>query len=362
MKTILHIGLEKTGTTSLQHLLMQNSQLLKTRGVLVSKATHPGNNFYLALASFSSYRPDSLLKGQGVQNQAQLDSFRKRICSELKAEVSTAGELSQLVLSSEHFQSRLTSVADLEQLRSNLEFAGIFDPTILVYLREPIRIALSHHGMAIKKGIHVDATFFEPNHPRVSQILGFQKSIQMWQSVFGSGNVMVRLYPEGQKHDALVTDFFEACQISTEGLNLDSSEKRNVNLSLGALQIINGLNGKNSLVAAQVAKKTLFDRLEKHVPGKGLQADAATVAKFDEYYAHSNEWVRASFFANQATLFDTKLQPSQSLEATPTTEEILGVLQAALEVLDQRDKELAKIKKMISPFPAPLKRFLKKLF
>jgi multidrug efflux pump subunit AcrA (membrane-fusion protein) len=362
MQTILHIGLEKTGTTSLQHLLVQNKVALANQGVLVSKALHAGNNFYLALASFSSYRPDSLLVGQGVRSQAGLDAFRARIRAALKAEVQAAKGAKKVVLTSEHLQSRLTSIADLETLKANLEFAGLTQPTILVYLREPIRIALSHHGMAIKKGVHVDSSFFEPNHPRVSHILGFKNSLQMWQQVFGAQNVQVRLYPEGQKPDALVTDFFAACQIDTANLNLDSTEKRNVNLSLGALQILNGLNGRNKLVANQVASKAFFDRLEKHVPGKGLLADAATIAKFDEFYADSNEWVRAQFFADQTSLFESKLQSSESLEKQPSTDEILGVLQAALEVLDERDAQLAKLKSSFMLAPKALKKVLKRFF
>lgn len=361
MQTVLHIGLEKTGTTSIQQLLIQNSDALLKAGVLVPKSTHAGNNFYLALASFSSFRPDSLLRSQGVRNQAQLDAYRKRINSALKAEVAAARGATKVVLSSEHLQSRLTSVADLEQLKKNLEFAGLSNPKILVYLREPIRIALSHHGMAIKKGIHVDESFFEPNHPRVSQIIGFKKSLVMWEKVFGRENLMVRLYPEGQKPSALVEDFFASCQIETKTLTLSSDEKRNVNLSLGALEILNALNSRSKLVAGQVSSKSFFDRLEKHVPGKGLEANSATIDKFEQYFAESNEWVRGEFFGAQPELFTAKLQPGK-LEKTQTSDDLIGVVEAALELLAERDAELAKFKRIFSPLPAKLKSLLKKKF
>jgi hypothetical protein len=361
MQTFLHIGLEKTGTTSIQQLLIQNSDALLKTGVLVSKSLHAGNNFYLALASFSSFRPDSLLRGQGVSNQVQLDAYRKRIYSALKAEVAAAKGATKVVLSSEHLQSRLTSVADLEQLKKSLEFAGLSNPKILVYLREPIRIALSHHGMAIKKGIHVDESFFEPDHPRVSQIIGFKKSLLMWQQVFGRDNLMVKLYPEGQKPSALIEDFFSSCQIETKTLTLSSEEKRNANLSLGALEILNVLNSRSKLVAGQVSSKAFFDRLEKHVPGKGLEADSGTIAKFDQHFADSNEWVRGEFFGGQSELFASKLQPGK-LEKTQTSDDLVGVVETALELLAERDAELAKFKRLFSPLPAKLKSLLKKKF
>jgi hypothetical protein len=358
MKTILHIGLEKTGTTSVQQLLKANRTALLQQGTLISTSLHPGNNFYLAMASFSSFRVDGLLKQQGIQNQADLDSFRSKTLAKFQAELKSANGARQVLISSEHLQSRLTTISDIQLLKQNLESVGLVDFEVLVYLREPIRIALSHHGMAIKKGVFVDETFFEPNHPRVSQILGFQASIQMWQQVFGSESMRVRLYPEGQKPAALIDDFFDATALSQVGLNLNSEEKRNANLSAGALQILNDLNRENKLVANQVASKKFFDRLEKHVPGKGLSANSQTIEKFNEFYAASNEWVLKNFFAEQATLFEKPL--AAGADATPEQADVIGVLSAALEVLEDRDRELTRLKSRMSLMPAGVKLLLKR--
>jgi hypothetical protein len=359
MKTILHIGLEKTGTTSVQQLLKANRTGLLDQGTLIPTSLHPGNNFYLALASFSSFRADGLLKQQGIKNQADLDAFRRKTLAKFQAELKSAKGAEQVLISSEHLQSRLTSVADISLLKQNLESVGLDDFEVLVYLREPIRIALSHHGMAIKKGVFVDETFFEPNHPRVSHILGFQSSLEMWQQVFGSESLKVRLYPEGQKPGALIDDFFEVTSLSQVGLNLNTDEKRNANLSSGALQILNDLNRDSKLVANQVASKQFFDRLEKHVPGKGLSANAGTIEKFDEFYAASNEWVRKNFFAGQATLFEKPL--AAGADAAPEASDVIGVLSAALEVLEDRDREIARLKGRFGFMPARAKRLLKKI-
>ena len=172
---------------------------------------------------------------------------------------------------------------------------------------------------------------------------------------------MVKLYPEGQKPSALIEDFFSSCQIETKTLTLSSEEKRNANLSLGALEILNVLNSRSKLVAGQVSSKAFFDRLEKHVPGKGLEADSGTIAKFDQYFAESNEWVLHEFFGAQSELFAEKLQPGK-LEKTHTSDDLVGVVEAALELLAERDAELAKFKRIFSPLPAKLKSLLKKKF
>lgn len=359
MKTILHIGLEKTGTTSVQQLLKANRAALLHQGTLIPSSLHPGNNFHLALASFSSFRSDGLLKGEGIKHQGDLDAFRRKTLAKIQAELKSAGRAKQVLISSEHLQSRLTSVADISLLKQNLESVGLGDFEVLVYLREPIRIALSHHGMAIKKGVFVDETFFEPNHPRVSHILGFQSSLEMWQEVFGPESLKVRLYPEGQKPEALIDDFFEATALSQVGLNLSTDEKRNANLSSGALQILNDLNRDSKLVANQVASKQFFDRLEKHVPGKGLGANASTIESFNEYYASSNEWVRKNFFAAQETLFEKPLTADP--DDPPEPKDVTGVLSAALEVLEDRDREIARMKGRLGFMPAGVKRILRRI-
>jgi hypothetical protein len=247
-------------------------------------------------------------------------------------------------------------------LKKNLESVGLGDFEILVYLREPIRIALSHHGMAIKKGVFVDETFFEPNHPRVSQILDFQASIEMWQQVFGPESMQVRLYPEGAKSSALIDDFFTATGIDQSRLKLETDARRNVNLSLGALQILNEVNRTSKDSGRQLASMAFFDRLELHVPGKGLVANRATVDKFASYYAESNEWVRENFFATNKALFETPLQPRESVESNLEMKDVVGVLTAALELLNERSTELNKLRRWVKLIPQPLKHIFKRLF
>ena len=157
----------------------------------------------------------------------------------------------------------------------------------------------------------------------------------------------------------MIDDFFEATSLSQVGLNLNSDEKRNANLSSGALQILNDLNRDSKLVANQVASKQFFDRLEKHVPGKGLSANSGTIEKFNEFYAASNEWVRKNFFAGQATLFEKPL--AAGADEAPDASDVIGVLSAALEVLEDRDREIARLKGRLSFMPSGVKRLLKKI-
>jgi hypothetical protein len=142
-------------------------------------------------------------------------------------------------------------------------------------------------------------------------------------------------------------------------LNLNSEEKRNANLSAGALQILNNLNRENQLVANQVASKSFFDLLEKYVPGRGLSANAHTIAKFNDFYASSNEWVRSNFFAGQTALFEKPL--AAGVDADPSMADVVGVVAAALEVIELRDLEITGFKRRFNIMPGRVKRLIKRL-
>lgn len=311
-QTILHIGLEKTGTTSIQHLLVQSRTILASNSVFIAESVNAGNNFHLAIASYSNFRADGLTRQLGISNQTELEAFRKVKIAALAKEFSESGA-KRAILSSEHFQSRLTSVADLQLLKELLESAGFSNFQILLYLRDPLKIAMSHHGMAIKKGVHVTEDFYRPTHPRISQILDFKKTIAMWQEVFGSKNLVLKLYPEGKPPTELLNDFLNATGLSAEQVDLSKQEKRNVNLSAVALEVLNELNAKSSVVRKLSEDRWLFNRLEKAFSGSGLSPTPEQIRLFNEYFEADFKEIASGWF-NRESLFDTKWKQSEPAE------------------------------------------------
>ena len=307
MRAIIHIGLEKTGTTSIQSLLTLNKPAFAKAGIFVSSTQHAGNNFYLALASYTSYRGDSLLRDQGIKTLDDILRFRAKQLASLKSEVALAKRsgANTFVLSSEHFQSRLKLSADLETFHQLLRDAGLSEFEIVVYLRDPLKIALSHHGMAIKKGVHVDEATLKPDNRRVIQILNFKDSLSSWIRVFGRDALNVRLYPEGKPPTALLSDFLKVVGYTQPLENLKVPGRENRNLSSEALAILNQLNAESDLVKKLWSDKKLFKRLEEFAGGKGLEASAALQAEYSQFFAASNQWVRDEFFAERESLFES---------------------------------------------------------
>lgn len=311
-QTILHIGLEKTGTTSLQFLFRENRARLLQSRFLVSESSSSGNNYHLAIASYSTFRADGLTRQLGINNQADLDRFRKNAFSKLAAEIADSNP-ETLLLSSEHFQSRLTSIADITLLKNSLEAAGCRNFKVLVYLRDPLKIAMSHHGMAIKKGVHVTGDFYRPDHKRISHIIDSRQTLANWSAVFGADLLEARLYPEGQSSEVLIGDFLAACGLSADQLDLSKQEVRNVNLSAAALRTLNAMNGESNRIAKLAEDRWLFNRLEQVHPGRGLTPSSETVALFERHFAEAHAQIASTWLAGQEPLFASSWRREEAL-------------------------------------------------
>ena len=307
-QTILHIGLEKTGTTSIQFLLRENRQQLLKSSVLISKSSQSGNNFHLAIASYSKFREDGLTRQLGLTTDAKLQKFREATIRSLAEEIRTEAP-ERLILSSEHFQSRLLGVEDIGSLKSLLEQAGCQNFKVVVYLRDPLKIVMSHHGMAIKKGIHVTSDFYRPQHPRISHIIDHKKTLDNWAEVFGRENIDARLYPEGQSGDVLIADFLKAVEIETHQLDLSKQELRNVNLTDLALEALNAINAKSDRVRVLAEDRWLFNRLERELPGRGLNPDAEVVELFEQHFRESHIDIARHWFDSSEPLFSARFKP-----------------------------------------------------
>ena len=301
-QTILHIGLEKTGTTSIQFLLRQNREQLLRSSILVSKGSASGNNFQLAVASFAKYRADGLTRQLSIGSEAELQKFRQATIQSLATEIKTTAP-EKLILSSEHFQSRLLGTADIALLKTLLEEAGCKNFKVLIYLRDPLKIAMSHHGMAIKKGIHVTEEFYRPEHRRISHIIDHKKTLTNWAAVFGESNMDVRLYPEGQSGEVLIADFLEAVHVGADQLDTSKQELRNVNLNALALEALNQINAKTDRVRLLAEDRWLFNRLEKQFAGRGLVPSAQVIELFAEHFASDHKQIAKRWFDSQDPLF-----------------------------------------------------------
>ena len=86
---VLHIGTEKTGTTTIQNFLKANRDQLRRQSVDVSKdlMIPSGNQRWLAALAYNATRIDELISTQGYRSKAERDQDMVNRYERLKQEI-----------------------------------------------------------------------------------------------------------------------------------------------------------------------------------------------------------------------------------------------------------------------------------
>ena len=140
MRCILHIGTEKTGTSSIQSFLRQNRDVLRSHGILCAKSVGAPNNRALPVAAYSPTRRDEYTQNLGIQTDLQLTAHQEEIIAALRDEVAGAGDVDTVIFSSEHIHSRLTTEGAVERLHRLVENLQLEEIDIIVYLRNQVAL------------------------------------------------------------------------------------------------------------------------------------------------------------------------------------------------------------------------------
>lgn len=148
MRTIFHIGLPKTGTTTLQNSLHAARSALATQGVLYPSLERLGHLNHHPLI-LSVLAPDKLPRQFRFKSGRQRKRLRAAAVDSVSREVAAArGDL--LLLSSEYFSREFTE-EELGRMRSLLTEIGVAELTLSVYVRRPSEHYLSLLGQSLRQ-------------------------------------------------------------------------------------------------------------------------------------------------------------------------------------------------------------------
>lgn len=211
---VLHIGLHKTGTSSIQETLRQNRDALEARGVVYPRAlpANHSNFFYNAFsAAPETYHAN---RAHGLTREAIAERTAPTLAA-LRKEVA-AHEGRTIVFSAEDactFDAGATT-------RAHAFFASLIPGAALkvfLYTRHPIDYIASAvqenvkgNGLTIAraKSIHMGAA---PDR--------YQKVHAIYGAVFGEDAVQLRSFEAGREAPGgLIGDFLTALGVSAEGI------------------------------------------------------------------------------------------------------------------------------------------------
>ena len=140
---IVHIGLEKTGTTSIQSFLAMNHARLAEMGVFVPQSVGHENHKFLAAAAFRPGSDDVAVTSCGVGPSAcDVATFRTDVLNAVLKEASAANA-TRALFSSEDL-SRLFHADEIDTAMQMFETVAS-QVTILVFLRRQDLLATSRY-------------------------------------------------------------------------------------------------------------------------------------------------------------------------------------------------------------------------
>jgi hypothetical protein len=234
MQVVIHIGTEKTGSTTLQEFILLNRDVLLVNGVYVPQCLGHSNHRKLVGYCMSDSNSDDFIIRNGLINKKKRDRFRKSVADAL---INELGELDQtlvdtVLISSEHFHSRLTDISEVEQLK--VLFASIgADVKVICYLRKQSYLLESKYSTFLK--------YHEPNDSFASfskecvesnQYYNYDLFLKLWEQCFSVENIRIREFSRNKfKENNLCLDFLDFAGLNVEEKELNFPGDKNTSFS-----------------------------------------------------------------------------------------------------------------------------------
>lgn len=304
---ILHIGTEKTGTTTLQQTFFNNKSFLLGEGIYYRHSKSAVHSRDLASACIGDGYRDRFLTRAGVMTSAEHREYRDQVGEALDIEFQQMPEhVHTIIISSEHFHSRLRNAEMVERLKK-LMMPYASDFRVVCYLRRQVDMVMSAYSTALKAGAprSFETHYKRILHPRI-HYCNYYNFLCKWSAIFGKNSLYVRIFDKNKlRNSSTVDDFLDIVDISPRVL---SNGVADINESVSPIG--QRLLFEMNKTFADVKGEQLLKRIRKirrklasAFPGKGKQLHSKQAEALQTQFDASNEAVRAEWFPEEKQLF-----------------------------------------------------------
>lgn len=337
MKAIVHIGMRKTGSTTLQAYLFQNKQALASQGFryhLNASRHRPQWEYpFAALAQVNRLpRGHRVRVTYGARTVEEARRTTEPAITMLKTFPNVFSE--PVALFSSEFITDLLDATDAIEAFDSL-FAEVFDEThYVMYFRQPSEFILSEHSLRVRNGW--DDTLDELIDAEKNRASLFETANQ-WASVVGRERLTVRLFdPDFMVDGDLLSDFCAVCGIEPTGMQ--QVPRMNEALTHTGVEVLRALNTKVSVLRSDETRNPSRTALPHRVSelttdGPKLAFLPQQLERVEQAVRGDMEQLRRSFFPDRERLFTTTPR-------TTTEADLLRVRLEASEVLAQLHVDL----------------------
>ena len=327
MTIFLHIGMGKTGTTSIQTFLEINAAALATCGIITPTTLARRNHRRLTMYALDDGVVDNLRRAKRMTTPESVRVFRERLAASFSAEAATWRSSQTIVMTSEQM-TRLRSVEEVSRLKSLIGLAGHEDIRVILYVRRQDLAHISIYSQWIKGGLDV------PFRPEIQgahkSTLYYDRFIAPWAQVFGSGALIVRPFePSSLKNADAVDDFMSVLGVDDLS-GFVRPPRANTSLDVHTIEFLRRLNSHIPRWVnnkQERSREALVAALEAISVGPKLRMSRATAEGFMAPFVEGNAAVARDYLARDV-LFQEGLEDLPGTEPSLTPEAALAIANA----------------------------------
>ncbi|WP_459618484.1 hypothetical protein [Bordetella sp. 2513F-2] len=296
MRLILHIGTEKTGTTTFQKFCHANRALLRRQGVLYPQFDGGGvNHRFLAMCALPIKGADKGIRRLGFKSQKEMNCFYDAVESQLIEQVAEASDCHTCIISSEHFHSRLKTVEQVYKIKEIL--SPLYETIdVYVHLRPQVDVVVSLASTQARVGDPVRQAFFD-GVMADKPYYNYDMLVSLWETVFGKASV--RCIPFKSSPD-FIGALGKYVQWDLEGMPVP--KRANEAMDVRVMAMVNALVDSGSSQRIDIGVLNRLPTQQK------LTLDIATARAIQKRFEESN----ASLISRRSDLLDGELEPDWS--------------------------------------------------
>ena len=315
MHCYLHIGVEKTGTTSIQKFLYLNKTLLNQNGYQLTDTLSKPNNTGITVLSLSSLKNEEIKHFSVVSSEEKFYKKKKFLKWSIKEEIKKAKPSSKFIFSNEHMHSLLSSREEIDFLKKFLQGIGFTDFTVLVFVRPIIEMVRSRRSTAFKNAnLNIHPRLQDASKENFPYLFNLKESFNKWISVFGKRNIKVMRF-DSQDKDLLYKKFLDGINIDFKDINFAVPEISNKSLSYEAMLSL--YNNKIGILKKYKKRKHLINFIKEfkneflHQNGNKIAIFQDILRSFETRFREDNLFILEEFNIDLQT--NSEIQSEQTI-------------------------------------------------
>ena len=296
---VIHVGLEKTGTTAVQAWLSARRQGLLAAGVLFPASPGSQNHTRLVAACLDDAVIDNIKAHQMAAQARSAAALRTPFAAEFRAELERGG-WSRLVLSSELVSSRLHAPSEVDRLIAMVA-PHVDAVRIVLVLRRQADLALSRFSSVLRAGFDRHDAVWDDLSAVAFRALPAGRRVDDMREYFDFDRILARF--ARLRAELLVSIYDPADPLGPvlSALDLppvtDHPPRLNSALSAPAQALIARLNRDHAVQFPSGLRndpyQALLRQIEAQVGGPPRAVPRAEAEAFQDRFAGSNERLAA---------------------------------------------------------------------